>query len=324
MDNNMFGLPLELITMLFSTVLGGVMSLIGQNAKNKAEQQKALIGAVNEAREHGSKDLHFAWTRRIIALSAVFAIIVLPKMVAVWYPDVSVIVGYTEVHGGLFNWLFGGDGTVQWQAARGFVITPLDTHIVSAIVGLYFGAGFTKQENKMKTLAIFDQPIPGQSLTGEPKNNPWEQPAEMSSVEDVTMFYIESMANQDVIDDLAAVCQAGLSLKRIVNTIVGAGTMNGIHSVDVAMLVKPIIHEFLKQAITSLGVEVSDDGKDYQKEAEDRELQRFQAIVGAYIKDNPDDGSDPGKRMLSDLVEEEPEEEDTPEEKPMGLMAKGL
>ena len=38
----------------------------------------------------------------------------------------------------------GGDGTVKWQAARGFVITPLDTHIVSAIVGLYFGAGFTK------------------------------------------------------------------------------------------------------------------------------------------------------------------------------------
>lgn len=140
----MFGLPLELITMLFSTVLGGVMSLIGQNAKNKAEQQKALIGAVNQAREHGKTDIHFAWTRRIIALSAVFAIIVLPKMVAVWYPDVSVIVGYTEVHGGLFNWLFGGDGTVQWQAARGFVITPLDTHIVSAIVGLYFGAGFTK------------------------------------------------------------------------------------------------------------------------------------------------------------------------------------
>ena len=176
----------------------------------------------------------------------------------------------------------------------------------------------------MKTLAIFDQPIPGQSLTGEPKNNPWEQPAEMSSVEDVTMFYIESMANQDVIDDLAAVCQAGLSLKPIVNTIVTAGTMNGIHSVDAGMLVKPIIHEFLKQAITSVGVEVSDDGKDYQKEAEDRELQRFQAIVGGYLKDNPDDGADPGKRMLSDLVDEQPEEEDTPEEKPMGLMAKGL
>jgi len=172
-------------------------------------------------------------------------------------------------------------------------------------------------------IEIFDQPIPGQSLTGEPKNNPWEQPAMMSNVEDVTMFYIGGMANQEVIDDLAAVCQTGLSLKPIVDTIVSSGTMNGIHSVDVGMLVKPVIHEFLKQAITSVGVEVSDDGRDYQKEAEAKELQRFQAIVGAYLKDNPDDGTDPGKRMLSKLVEEQPEEEETPEEKPKGLMAKG-
>ena len=140
----MFGLPLELATMLFSTVLGAAMSIWGQHTKNKARQQEMLINGLQKAREHGKTDPHFAWTRRIIALSCVFAIIVLPKMVAVWYPEVSVIVGYTEVKGGIFNWLFGGDGTVQWRAARGFVITPLDTHIVSAIVGLYFGAGFTK------------------------------------------------------------------------------------------------------------------------------------------------------------------------------------
>ena len=172
-------------------------------------------------------------------------------------------------------------------------------------------------------IAIFDQPIPGQSLTGEPKNNPWEQPAEMSSVEDVTKFYIDGMANDEVIDDLAAVCQTGLSLKPVVDTIVSTGTMNGIHSVDVGMLVKPVIHEFLKQAITSVGVKVSDDGRDYQKEAEEKEIKRFQAIVGAYLKDNPDDGTDPGKRMLSELMQDQPEEEETPEEKPKGLMAKG-
>jgi len=140
----MFGLPLELITMLFSTVLGGVMSIWGQSNKNKAEHQRALVGAVNQARDHGKTDKHFAWTRRIIALSAVFSIIVLPKLVAVWYPDVNVIVGYTEMNGGLLNWLFGPAETIQWKYAQGFVITPLDTHIVSAIVGLYFGAGFTK------------------------------------------------------------------------------------------------------------------------------------------------------------------------------------
>jgi len=140
----MFGLPLELITMLFSTILGGVMSIWGQSNKNKAEHQKALVGAVSQAREHGKTDVHFAWTRRIIALSAVFSIIVLPKLVAVWYPEVSVVVGYTEMHGGLWNWLFGTQEAIQWKSAYGFVITPLDTHIVSAIVGLYFGAGFTK------------------------------------------------------------------------------------------------------------------------------------------------------------------------------------
>ena len=61
-----------------------------------------------------------------------------------------------------------------------------------------------------------------------------------------------------------------------------------------------------------------------RKEAEEKELKRFQAIVGAYLKDNPDDGTDPGKRMLSELMQDQPEEEDTPEEdKPKGLMAKG-
>ena len=107
------------------------------NAQFNADQ-------VNAARDAGKTDKHFAWTRRIIALSAVFSIIVLPKLVAVWYPDVSVIVGYTEVQGGFLNWLFGPAEATQWKYANGFVITPLVTHIVSAIVGLYFGAGFTK------------------------------------------------------------------------------------------------------------------------------------------------------------------------------------
>jgi hypothetical protein len=139
--------------MLGSTVLGGVMSMWGQSMKAKQQQNEMLLQRanfaatqVNEARNAGKNDKHFAWTRRLIALSSVFAIIVLPKLVAVWYPEVAVFVGYTEVQSNFFTNFFGGEGTevVKWQMAQGFVITPLDTHIVSAIVGLYFGAGFTK------------------------------------------------------------------------------------------------------------------------------------------------------------------------------------
>jgi len=148
----MFGLPLELITMLGSTVLGGVMSVWGQSIKAKEAQQKMLMERasfnakqVAMARDAGKNDKHFAWTRRHIALSSVFAIIVLPKLVAVFYPEVSVIVGYTEIQAGFLDFIFGpGEEMVKWKYAQGFVITPLDTHIVSAIVGLYFGAGFTK------------------------------------------------------------------------------------------------------------------------------------------------------------------------------------
>ena len=79
----MLGLPLELITMLFSTILGGVMSIWGQSIKAREANNKMLMEranfrkkAVAEARNAGKDDKHFAWTRRLIALSAVFSIIV--------------------------------------------------------------------------------------------------------------------------------------------------------------------------------------------------------------------------------------------------------
>ncbi len=147
----MENIPVELLTMLFSTVLGGVMSIWGQSIKARQAQNEMLLerasfraGAVDQAREAGLKNLHFAWTRRSIALMSVFSIIVLPKIIAVWAPEIAVVVGYTEVEGGLGGWLFGNQDVTVWREARGFVITPLDTHMVSAIVGLYFGAGFTK------------------------------------------------------------------------------------------------------------------------------------------------------------------------------------
>ena len=90
----------------------------------------------------------------------------------------------------------------------------------------------------------------------------------MSDIEDVTKFYIERLANHEVINDLAALCQTGLPLKPIVTSIVSSGNLRGMHSIDAGMLVAPIIHQFLKQAVTATGIDVKDDSMDYQKEAE--------------------------------------------------------
>ena len=144
------GIPFEMITMLGSTVLGGVMSIWSQSIKAKQAEQKMLLqraevqtAAFKEAREY--ENAGFQWTRRIIALTAIFAIVVLPKILPLIDPQAQVIVGYLEFKPGFL--FFEGKEVMQWipMAARGIVITPLDTNLVAAITGLYFGGSLVKK-----------------------------------------------------------------------------------------------------------------------------------------------------------------------------------
>jgi hypothetical protein len=143
-------MPFEMITMLGSTVLGGVMSIWSQSIKAKQSEQKMLLARADvqqkgfkEAREYGNEG--FQWTRRIIALTAIFAIVVLPKIIPLISPDAHVIVGYTQWKPGFL--FLEGKEIMKWipMEAKGIVITPLDTNLVSAIVGLYFGGSLVKK-----------------------------------------------------------------------------------------------------------------------------------------------------------------------------------
>ena len=143
------GFPFEIITMLGSTILGGVMSIWADSRKAKEEQQRMLITrgefemkAVKAARDN--KDKGFQWTRRIIALTAVFAIVVLTKLVAVFSPDVDVTEAYTVFHTG-FLFFTRDREDFEWITFKGLVITQLDTNLVSAIIGMYFGGSLVKK-----------------------------------------------------------------------------------------------------------------------------------------------------------------------------------
>jgi len=144
----MGGLPVEMITMLGSSLLGGFMSIWGQSIKAKQAEQKMLLARgkfqmaeIDKARRY--ENTGFQWTRRIIALSAVFAIIVWPKIVPVFF-DTSVWVTWTEFSRG-FLFLVEKKEIVMDKEFFGVVITPLDTHLMSAIVGLYFGGSLVKK-----------------------------------------------------------------------------------------------------------------------------------------------------------------------------------
>ena len=88
-------------------------------------------------------DKGFQFTRRIIALTAVFFIIAWPKIVPVFF-DTSVWLTWTEFSRG-FLFLIEKKEIVMDKEFFGVVITPLDTHLMSAIIGLYFGGSLVKK-----------------------------------------------------------------------------------------------------------------------------------------------------------------------------------
>ena len=143
-------IPMELLSMLASTVLSGVLSIMSQRAKDKANEQKMLLQRASFQSEQFDKarevqDPFTKNTRRWIALLCVVAIIVLPKLAPFIDPTMPIFVGYVETVAQGF-WIFGSDTDMtQWKPLSGLVITPLDTHVVSSIIGLYFGGSLVRR-----------------------------------------------------------------------------------------------------------------------------------------------------------------------------------
>ena len=136
--------------MLVSTVLGGILSIMAQKTKDKADEQKMLMQRAEFQSQQFDKarevtDSFTKNTRRWIALMCVLAIIVLPKLAPFIDPNRPIYVGYTEtIQQGW--WIFASDmDMTQWKPMSGLVITPLDTHVVSSIIGLYFGGSLVRR-----------------------------------------------------------------------------------------------------------------------------------------------------------------------------------
>lgn len=140
--------PVEVITMLGSALLGGLLKLIGVAMDNSKQKHMMMMQAmakeasiIKEAREYENRG--FQWTRRILAILITFAVILWPSIAPVFWPHIDVIIGYPEVTEKFLWW--GGEERIQWAFfSTAIVITPLQTHLMSAIAGLYFGSSTVK------------------------------------------------------------------------------------------------------------------------------------------------------------------------------------
>jgi hypothetical protein len=89
-------------------------------------------------------------------------------------------------------------------------------------------------------------PIPGMSLTTEPGNRPWENPPNLVSIEDAMEFYTKRILgtpeNHDQVLDLI---ESSLPIRNIANILMKTSVMEGYHTIDVGILVLPVIEELL-------------------------------------------------------------------------------
>tara|TARA_R100000329_G_C7560553_1_gene198260 strand:- start:7 stop:498 length:492 start_codon:yes stop_codon:yes gene_type:complete len=151
------------------------------------------------------------------------------------------------------------------------------------------------------------RPVPGQSLTHEVRARPWQNPPQFNTVEESMDWYLERFDNPELVEEMLSIIENKVPLSVIANSMQLGAVLQGVHSIDVGVLITPIIIEILRTL-----AEKTDTDYVIGDEPEDTDRPSDAVIESAVnkIKSMP----------IEDKVKEEEIEED--DEEPMGLMAR--
>ena len=144
----MFGLPIEAISMLGSTLLGGVMKMWGQAQADKAEQHKMLLQK-NDQIEKGveaarqMQNPNAAWVRRFIVVSSMLAGIGIVFLAPMLSMPTNVPIEVTEGFKSLF--LDFTETNTVYKQLDGFVTPEWLPVAIMNIIGFYFGSAAMKR-----------------------------------------------------------------------------------------------------------------------------------------------------------------------------------
>jgi len=109
----------------------------------------------------------------------------------------------------------------------------------------------------------FNRPIPGQSLTSTPKGAPYERPPEITDPEEALQLHLAKLTDAKRMSAALDLLETGIDLQTVVEGYLRNAVMEGLHSIDVSMLIAPVIHEYIKLTAEQVGVEYEEgfDGK---------------------------------------------------------------
>ncbi|MAN64448.1 MAG: hypothetical protein CMI60_21155 [Parvibaculum sp.] len=87
----------------------------------------------------------------------------------------------------------------------------------------------------------FDRPIPGQSLTDEPGNYPWEHPPQYTDLREARDRIFQGITKPENVKQLITMLASDVPVEAIVRTVLFAGFTEGKWSVDMATLLAPVV-----------------------------------------------------------------------------------
>lgn len=144
----MFGLPIEALSMLGSTAMGGMMKMWGQAQADKAEQHKMLLqrNAQIEKGVESARNMqnpNAAWIRRFIVVTAMLSGIGIVFLAPIMGLNTNVPIEVTEG----FKFLFIDTTTTvtEYISLKGFVTPEWLPVAIMNIIGFYFGSAAMKR-----------------------------------------------------------------------------------------------------------------------------------------------------------------------------------
>lgn len=92
---------------------------------------------------------------------------------------------------------------------------------------------------------LLDAPIAGQHMVSELGGRPWQQAPQYTTVDEAIEYYLDRMSSEEFTEQLVDVLEMDVPVTTLANTIQMAGVMDGKHSIDVGMLVMPLLMEMI-------------------------------------------------------------------------------
>ena len=139
----MFGLPIEAVSMIGSTALGGLMKMWGQAQADKAEQFKQMMarnGQIEEGVQNARamQNPNAAWVRRFIVVTAMLGGLGIVFLAPLLGQSTNVPVEVTS--GFKFLFLDFTNTVTEYIELKGFVTPEWLPVAIMNIIGFYFGS----------------------------------------------------------------------------------------------------------------------------------------------------------------------------------------